>query len=450
MMVMGELTTYAEVAVLGGGPGGYTAAIRAAQLGKEVVLIEKGALGGICTNVGCIPSKALIHASDIFYKAKHSKEMGIEGKVKLDFKKLQEWQKKIVKELSDGIRFLCERNGIEIIKGRGFFISPNEIEVETESGMRKVKFKNAVIASGSRVRELKGFEYNEFRISSDDVFSLEELPQTLAIVGGGYIACEMANLFAKLGSEVHIIYRGERLLKRFAEEVSREVEKGLEELGVKIHFNKNVVKAEKGAVVLDGGMELLCDKVLFAVGREAVLDIGLEKARVGYDKYIKVNERMQTNQKHIYAVGDAVGGKALAHKAFKEGKVAAENIAGQNSVFDNVVPEVVFTHPQVAAVGEFEGLQSVKYPLKALGAAKTYGEDRGFIKIFHKDGVLRGAQIVGKGAAEVISEITLALEMGAMVEDVALTIHPHPTLPEMFSESCEFALGKAIHWLKLG
>ncbi len=458
-MVMGQLETDVDVAVIGGGPGGYTAAIRAAQLGLEVALIEKGRLGGTCTNVGCIPSKALIHAADVKHAAEAGSELGIDAKVELDLKRTMEWKQKVVDELSDGIGKLCSLNGVEVIKGRAFFTSSNELSVQEEHGMRTVKFRKAVIATGTGIRELEHLPFDHERIiDSDDALSLTEVPKRMLIVGGGYIAVEMANMYLKFGSKVTVVYRGERLLKRMDPEISRLVRNGIKELGGEVLFNSVVEKVDGGNAIVkgpDGYKDIRFDKLLVAVGRVTNLEgLGLDKTKVQVENgKIKVDNTMRTSDENIYAVGDIVPGPALAHKAFREGKVAAEAIAGRKSAYDSVVPMVVFSHPEAASVGMTEeeakkhgSIKVGRMPFSASGKAKAMGRKDGFVKIIaDKNGMMIGVHIAGPGAGCLIAEATLAVEMAARLEDLALTIHAHPTLPEALAEAAEEALGQVIH-----
>ena len=463
-MVMGQLTTKVDVAVIGGGPGGYTAAIRAAQLGLETMLIEKDLLGGCCTNTGCIPSKALIHAAAIKREAtsQTTKKMGIDAIVSLDFAKTQAWKDGVVKELRDGITTLCTLNGVEVIHGRAFFTSSNSLTVETEEGLRTVEFRNAVIASGTKPKGLPDVPFDHKRvISSDDVFSLAELPKRLVIIGAGYIAVEMACLFALLGSRVTVVHHGDRFLKRMEPEITELLLRKMKESGVDVLFKSEVrgVDGNDAAVKTpEGEKRILFDRLLVATGRTPCLDeLGLEKTKVrfGEDGLVIVDGAMRTTDKNIYAVGDIVPGPQLAHKAFREGKVAAEAISGKKSAFDNrAIPMVVFSEPEIASVGLTEeeaaarGMATVtgRMPYSTSGRAKTMGKTDGFVKVVAgANGIILGVHMIGEGAGNVIAEAALAIEMAATLEDLAATIHAHPTMPEALAEAAEDALGKAIH-----
>ncbi|MFZ5500798.1 MAG: dihydrolipoyl dehydrogenase family protein, partial [Candidatus Micrarchaeota archaeon] len=360
-MVMGELATKTDVVVIGGGPGGYTAAIRAAKLGMQVVLVEKGELGGVCTNVGCIPTKALIHASEMRRQMGIAKAMGLEAEVKLDFSKTQQWKEGIVERMRDGVKMLLRMNGVEVVKGDASFESARRIGVHSDSGGRAFEFNKAVIATGTVVKAHPTIPFDHDQIiDSDDALSLREVPKRIAIVGGGYIAVEMACMFLGLGSKVTIIYRGERLVKSLEPEMSALLAKRINDMGGQVLFKSDVVSAKEGKAIVkgpDGESAVGFDRLLIAIGREVSFEgLGLQNTRIALkDGRIAVDHQMRTSEPDIFAVGDAVPGPQLAHKAFREGKVAAETIAGQKSAFDNVaVPMVVFSNPTMASVGMTE------------------------------------------------------------------------------------------------
>jgi dihydrolipoamide dehydrogenase len=463
-MVMGQLTTRVDIAVIGAGPGGYTAAIRAAQLGKEVILIDKGKLGGVCTNVGCIPSKALIHAADVKFEAQYESalEMGIKADITLDFAKTQRWKDGVVTDLRNGIGTLCRLWGIEVVKGQAFFTSSSTLSVETDSGIREIDFGKAILATGTVIKGIPGLPFDHKRIiDSDDVFTLPEVPKRLIVVGGGYIAVEMANMFMKFGSEVTIVHRGSRLLKRLEPEITEILHKKIAEMGGTVLFGSTIERVDGDAAIIktpEGEKRIVFDKMLVAAGREPEYDgLDLEKTRVrvGDDHLVAVDETCRTDDENIYAVGDITAGPQLAHKAFRQGKVAAEAACGLKSAFDNIaIPMVVFSDPEIAVVGMTEEdaaeaghkVKVGKMPFSASGKAKAINRTEGFVKIVaDESGVILGVHIVGAGAGSLIAEGTLAVEMGAMLEDVAATIHAHPTLPEALSEAAEDALGTVIH-----
>jgi dihydrolipoamide dehydrogenase len=457
-MVMGQLTTNVDVAVIGGGPGGYTAAIRAAQLGLDVALIEENRLGGVCTNVGCIPSKALIHAADVKHNAETADSMGMKAEIKLDYAKTQEWKQKVVDSLVNGIETLCKLNGVEVIKGRAFFQSSDSLLVESH-GTRTIKFRKAIIATGTRIKELEGLPYDHEKvIDSDDALSLKEVPKRMLIYGGGYIAVEMTNMYQKLGSQVTVIYRGPRLLKTMEPEISELLAKEMARLGVKIMLNSTVQRTEGSTAVVKtekGEEKIEFDKLLLAIGRTNNLgSLGLEKTKARVENgLVVVDSTMKTGDDNIYAVGDIVYGPALAHKAFRQGKVAAEAIAGMKSGYDNVVPMVVFSHPEIASVGMTEeqarklgNVKTGKMQFSASGKAKAMNRKDGFVKIIADDNnIILGVHIIGPEAGTLVAEAAFAIENASRLEDLALTIHAHPTLPETLMEAAEDALGQAIH-----
>lgn len=473
-MVVGEIATGTEVLVIGAGPGGYVAAIRAAQLGKEVTLIEKDELGGICLNHGCIPSKALIYAANLVHKMRQGRnlnDMGITvSGVKVNIEKLQSWKENnVVHKLTSGIAQLCKGHGIEVIKGRATFTSPKKVNIESEHGTQAIEFKKAIIATGSRSIELPGFEFDgEIILSSRHALKLKKVPGRFLIIGGGYIGLELGTVYAKLGSRVTVVEMMSQLLPGTDIELVRIVERKLKQLGVEVHLNskaKSLVKGKDGVqVIVDAQgkeLKLEADKVLVSVGRRPNHQgLSLDKAGVELDGtgFVRIDGHLRTTNPNIYAIGDVAGPPLLAHKATYEGIVAAEVIAGLPSAPDwRAVPAVIFTDPEIATAGltekeaQEQGYTTIvgKFPFAALGRALTMGETDGFIKVVADESTqqILGVHIVGPEASNLISEATLAIEMGATLEDIALTIHPHPTLPESFMEAAEAAMGKAIHIL---
>jgi dihydrolipoamide dehydrogenase len=468
-MVVGSFEKGCQVAVIGSGPGGYLAAIRLAQLKKDVVLIEEAeSLGGICLNEGCIPSKALIHAADFLEETKHSSKMGITvPEASLDMPQLVSWKDKVVKRLTDGVRFLTTKNGAEILHGRARFTSDRTLEVAGEGGKQLVRFEQAVIATGSLPFPLPGFPVDgETVIGSKEALSLKEVPPKLVVIGGGYIGLELSCVYRKLGSEVDLVEFFPELLAHHDPEVREIIAKRLKDLGIRLHLGHRAVSLAKGApsrvkIQDREGKETLleADKVLVSVGRVPYVEgLGLAEAGVRQDPkgFIQVNKRMETSAPGIFAIGDVVGGPLLAHKAYREAKVAAEVIAGAPSAFDNVVvPAVIYTDPEIAWAGLFEveareqGYKVVTgtFPFRASGRALTLNAPEGFVKTVADAETKRilGVQIVGADASELISEAALAIEMGAFLDDLSQTIHPHPTMSEGLLESVEAALGEAIH-----
>lgn len=458
----------AEVVVLGAGPGGYVAAIRLGQLGKETILIEKDQLGGVCVNIGCIPSKALIRVAKLKKRIEAAKQIGLEvSGLKVDFPKVQAWKQSVVDKLTSGVEYLCKENNVKIIKGAGTFKGPTQLEVKTATGTESIETKNVVIAAGSRYYDLPTFRFDGTRIiSSTEALSLQEVPKNLVIIGGGVTGLEMGTMYAQLGSKVTIIEMLEQLLPGTDLDLVRVVERSLRKLGVDYHVKSKAKEFRSGKVYaeLEGGKEAAydADKVLVTVGRRPNSDqIGLEATGVKTDPhgFIQVDKKMQTNVPGIYAIGDIVGPPMLAHKASKQGIVAAEVIAGMNSEADfRAIAGVIFTDPEIATVGLTEvqakekGYDPIvgKFPFTALGRALLAGETEGFVKIVadKSSDVVLGVHIVGAEASDMISEAALAIEMGATLEDIGLTVHPHPTLPESIMEASEAAKGKAIHILQ--
>ncbi len=467
-MVVGSVSRGCQVVVIGAGPGGYVAAIRLAQLGKDVILVEKNeTLGGVCLNVGCIPSKALIHASALVHEVQHADMMGVtvEG-VAVDLPKMVRWKDGIVERLTSGVAFLCKQNGVEVVRGTAEFVSDRKLVVASDDDRVEIEFEQAVVATGSRPMALDGFPHDgEKIIGSSEALSLQAVPDRLVIIGAGYIGLEMGSVYAKLGSEVSIVEFLPKIMPDLDPEVGKAMTRQLKKLGVDLHLSHRAASFEPGepSIVIARGpkdeeLRLEADLVMMSVGRVPNVEgLGLEKAGVATDDrgFIVVNERMQTGAAGIYAIGDVVGGALLAHKAYQEAKVAAEVIAGEPAAFDSVVPAVIYTDPEVAWVGLSEAeakgqghnVVTGTFPFKASGRAMSLDSTDGFVKaIADADSKqLLGVVAVGRGVSEFIGEATLALEMGAFLEDVALTIHPHPTMSEALQEAIEGALGHAVH-----
>lgn len=470
-MVVGTASRGCQVAVIGAGPGGYLCAIRLAQLGKDVLLVEENpSLGGICLNEGCIPSKALIHAADFLEETRSANRMGLSfDNVSLDIAKLVSWKDSIVKQLTTGVQFLVTKNGCEILQGRARFISDRRLDVLTPNGPVLVEFEQAVIATGSIPVELPGFECDsEMIIGAREALSPQSVPRKLVVIGGGYIGLELGSMYRRFGATVDLIHVGEELLAYHDPEVRKAVTKRMRQIGVTLHLNHKAINLQKGlpnrvTIRSTGGEEkvLEADRILVSIGRRPLTaDLGLESAGVETDTrgFIRVNDRMETNVPGLYALGDVVGGPLLAHKAYREAKVAAEVICGNSSAFDNVViPAVVYTDPELAWAGmtETEARQAGRsvvtgvFPFKASGRAMTLSAVDGFVKTVAdaESKLILGVVIMGRDAGEMISEAALAIEMGAFLDDLAGTIHPHPTLSEGLLESVEAALGSAVHIL---
>lgn len=468
-MVMGELAEGTEVAIIGGGPAGYVCAIRAAQLGKQVTVIEREGLGGLCLFHGCIPSKALIHASNQVRSIKEMEQMGISAALNsVNAPKLQEWKAGVITRLNNGVKLLFSKLGIQTIVGTAFFQAPKRLGIVAEHGMGAMEFEECVIATGSTPRSLPGLEFNSKTIiSSREVLSLQEIPSRMGVVGGGYIGVELGTAYAKLGSKVTVIEKGGKILPSIEESASEIVFKRMQELGIDFCLNSSQesVVQQDGRIRITisspdkGRQELEFDKVLVAVGHKPSTE-GLKLENVGVQLteqgFVKVDSKRRTTAPGIYAIGDVAGHPMLAHKASREGKVVAEIIAGKDVEYDNkVVPAVIFSDPEVASVGLQEGeaqRQGVEvmvgvFNMRGLGRSLTVNRPHGFVKLIadaHTQAVL-GALVVGEQASDLIAEIALAIESGLLLEDIAYTIHSHPTFAEAIEEAAEAALGKAIH-----
>jgi len=468
-MVVGSVSRGCQVVVVGAGPGGYVAALRLAQLGKDVILVDRGPrLGGVCLNVGCIPSKALIHVADLAYEVQHGEAMGlrVDG-LKIDLPKMVEWKDGIVERLTGGVEFLCSKNGVEVVYGSARFTSDRSLEVAGDEGVVEIQFEIAVIATGSRAMELPNLPFDGVRVvGSTEALSLQEVPSRLVVVGAGYIGLELGTVYAKLGSEVTVVEFLPEIMPGLDRDAAKALQRQLKKLKIKLLLNHRADSYDGGgdpALIAigpdDKEVRIPADLVMMSVGRvPRSADLGLEKIGVATDAkgFITVNDRQQTNVPGIYAIGDVAGGMLLAHKAYQEAKVAAEVIAGEPAAFDNVaIPAVVYTDPEIAWAGLTEteaadlGYEVVTgtFNFKASGRAMTLDATEGFVKAIAdaRTKQLLGVVAVGRGVSELIGEATLALEMGAFLEDVGLTIHAHPTMSEAFQEAVEAALGKAVH-----
>ncbi len=458
-----------EIVVVGAGPGGYAAAFYAADLGKKVIMIERDKrLGGVCLNRGCIPSKALLYAAGGIAFARESEHRGVTfGPPKIDLGKLRSWKESILTKLSGGVAQLAKMRGVEVMYGRGYFEGANSLRVETEQGQQFVQFEQAIIAVGSKSALPKAFDLGNPRVmTSREALEVEDIPENLLIVGGGYIGMELGTVYAGLGSKVVLVEALDTILAGADPDLARPVmnyaKKNFKEVRLKTKVGKMATSGKQIKVEfeIDGQKrEELYDRVLVAVGRVPNSeDLGLENTKIQLDDkgFIKVNEKQQTDQPHIYAIGDIAGGILLAHKASKEARIAVENISGEESTFTGVtIPAVVFTEPEVAWCGLTEAeakekgiaVQVSKFPWGASGRALTYDHPEGATKLIVEPETERilGVGIVGHGAGELISEAVLAVEMGATVKDLALTVHPHPTLSETLMEAAEAFYGHATH-----
>ena len=462
----GEADKQAEVVVLGSGPGGYTAAFRAADLGKQVILIERyDSIGGVCLNVGCIPSKALLHTAEVINEAEEFSKLGITfGKPKININKLRAHKETVVGKLTGGLKQLAKQRKVEIVQGYGRFTSANSIEVEADDGKKQtIAFNDCIIAAGSQVTKLPFIPWDDPRVmDSTDALELEEIPKNLLVVGGGIIGLEMATVYDALGANVTVVELSPGLMPGVDRDLIRLFERSIKKRYDNIYIDTKVTEIKplkKGLVCKFEGKkapaEATFDRVLVSIGRSPNGKlIDADKAGVAVDDhgFIAVDKQMRTNVEHIFAIGDIVGQPMLAHKAVHEGKVAAEVIAGQKSFFDaRTIPSVAYTDPEVAWCGiteEEAKAQGVAYekgafPWAASGRALSMGAENGMTKVLFDKETKRviGAGIVGKNAGELIAETVLALEMGADAEDLGLTIHPHPTLSETVCFAAEMAEG---------
>jgi len=456
---------HAQVVVLGAGPGGYTAAFRAADLGKSVVLIERHAtLGGVCLNVGCIPSKALLHAAKVVTEAEEMSQAGIAfGKPKIDLDKLRGWKDAVVGRLTKGLVSLAKQRKVTTLQGVGKFESPHQIAVETAEGVKRVSFDACIVAAGSRVARIPGFPYEDARLmDSTGALALADVPRRLLVIGGGIIGLEMACVYDALGAKVTVVELAEGLIPGADRDLVRPLAKRIEKRYEAIYLNTKVAKIEarpEGLLATFEGdvkpQQQMFNRVLLAVGRRPNgADIGAERAGVAVDElgFIRVDPQQRSNVAHIFAIGDVCGEPMLAHKATHEAKVAAETIAGHKVAFDALtIPSVAYTDPEIAWMGLTEteakkqgiAYDKASFPWAASGRALSIGREEGVTKLLYDKATKRllGAGIVGVNAGELIAELVLALEMGADMEDIGLTIHPHPTLSETPFFAAEMALG---------
>jgi dihydrolipoamide dehydrogenase len=458
-----------EIVVVGAGPGGYAAAFYAADLGKKVILVEREKrLGGVCLNRGCIPSKALLYATHQIVNARESAHRGITfTPPAVDLAKLREWKESILAKLGSGVAQLAKLRGVQVIQGRGYFEGSQSLRVETEQGQQFINFDTAILAVGSKSAMPKAFDLGNPRVmTSRAALEIEDIPETLLVVGGGYIGMELGTVYAALGSQITVVEALDNVLTGADPDLARPVvmnaKKAFKEIRVKTRVGKmsTAGKQIKVGMEFDGkSVEELYDRVLVAVGRAPnSADLGLENTKVTLDDkgFVKVNSRQQTDDPNIYAIGDIAGGILLAHKAHKEARIAVEVINGQPSAFENIViPAVVFTDPELAWCGLTEAeakergikFEVAKFPWAASGRALSFDRTDGVTKMIvdpESERVL-GVGICGAGAGELIAEAVLALEMGATAEDIALTVHPHPTLSETLMECAEAFYGHATH-----
>ncbi|MDR3190938.1 MAG: dihydrolipoyl dehydrogenase [Lactobacillaceae bacterium] len=466
-MVVGAQATPVGTLILGSGPGGYVAAIRAAELGQKVTIVERDFIGGICLNVGCIPSKALIQAGHIYQHGLHENPMGITfEKPTIDFAKTQDWkQHQVVERLTGGVEMLLKKHKVDIVRGAARFTDNETVNViDAEGNSHLFSFDSAIVATGSRPVEMPGFAFKDRVIDSTGALALPEIPKKLTIIGGGVIAAELGNAYANFGTEVTIIIRSDKILKGFDREMVKLVLDDFKAKGVTVITNakfKEATQTDTAVTVhyeLDGAEQALeADYCLVSTGRRPNTDaIGLNQTdiKVSDRGLIEVDAQQRTSVKHIFAIGDIVAGPGLAHKASFEAKVAAAVIAEQAVIDDHIaMPEVAYTDPELATVGmtlaeaKESGAKVAKFPFAANGRAISMTQTAGFIRLISDatTDALLGAQIAGPSASDLISELALAIENGLTTEDISLTIHPHPSLGEAVMDAAELADGLPIH-----
>lgn len=457
-----------NVLVIGAGPGGYVAAIRAGQLGLEAIIVEQAAHGGTCLNIGCIPSKALIHAAEEFFAMREAvdgqSKLGIRtSDVGIDLTKTVAWKDGIVRQLTGGVSGLLKKAGVRSIQGRARILDGKTVEVETAEGVVRISCRNMVIATGSRPVEVPSLPFGGNILSSTEALSLSSVPETLAVVGGGYIGLEIGTAYAKLGATVSIFEAKPHILPQYDEELSRPVAARLKALGVVVQTGAMVdgYDASQGTLRVRHEAtvnEVAAEKVLVTVGRQPALQ-GLGVEQLGLDRdgrFIRTDTRGQTSMRGVYAIGDVTGEPMLAHRAMAQGEIVAESIAGHGGGWDKrVIPAVCFTDPEVVVAGLLPDqaratggdIGVAAYPLRANGRALTLERSDGFLRVvFDKSsGLVLGLQAVGAGCSELAGEFALALEMCATLTDMAATIHAHPTLGETIQEAALMGLGQALH-----
>ena len=471
IMVMGELTQEAEVLVIGSGPGGYAAAFRAADLGLDVTMVDPGARpGGVCLFKGCIPSKTFLYLAELIHDAARAEDMGISfGKPRIDLEALRTWKGDVIDQMANGLVSLTNQRGVQLLKGRAEFESSDTVRIH-DSEVSHIKFRHAILATGSRPIPFPETTFTSGGriISSTGALDLADVPENLLILGGGYVGLELGTVYAALGSRVRLVELEDRLLMGVDQDLVQPLQRRLEKLFESINLKTRVVSITENPngveVTFEGNIDKpqqIFDKVLVAIGRRpCTRNIGLENTSVRIDDrgFVEVDDRQRTADERIFAVGDVIGGMMLAHKATREGKVAAEVIAGKPSAFDvRAIPAVVYTDPQIAWCGvteeqarnENKDIKVQRFPWKFSGRATTMGATEGLTKIIVEPatGRIIGVGITGRDTEGLISEGVLAIEMGALAEDMALSIHPHPTLSETEAEAAEIFLGSATHIL---
>jgi dihydrolipoamide dehydrogenase len=470
-MVMGELPVEAEVLVIGGGPGGYAAAFRAADLGLDVTLVtDEPRLGGVCLLRGCIPSKALLSLTELMARARTAASQGIRfGEPTIDLEAMRTWKDKVVTQLADGLAHLCAQRNVRLVQARATFTGIDTVHLANAESHR-ITFKHGIIATGSRPIPLPDTTFTGRIMDAGKALELEDIPKRLLVIGGSYVGLELGMVYARLGSQVTLVEMTDRLLPNVDADLVQPLARRVQHLFAGVYLKTTVTSLEQKKATVRATFtgetppsQATYDRVLVAIGRQPSTDkLGLEQAGVQMDAqgYVVVDQQRRTTNARLFAIGDVAGGMLLAHKAMHEGKVAAEVIAGHRVAFDaRAMPAVVYTDPQIAWCGlteheatvEQRQVKVARFPWKASGRAVSMAATEGFTKIIidpASHGVL-GMGVVGQHAEALIAEGSLAIEMGAVAQDVALTIHPHPTLSETVGEAAEVFLGSATHILRL-
>ncbi|HDS02698.1 MAG TPA: dihydrolipoyl dehydrogenase [Firmicutes bacterium] len=436
-----------DIIIIGAGPGGYVAAIRAAQLGMDVTVIEKKRVGGTCLNVGCIPTKTYVAMAELFYKMKEASHFGIDitGEISFDVARMVERKNKVVDQLVNGIEMLFQKRKIELITGEGRLVDAQTVEVNG----KQVKGRHVILATGSAPFIPDVLQIPDFTLNSTELLDYDKPLSSLAIIGGGVIGVEFASIYTLLGVQVSLIEMQHSLLPTLDKKIGNRLKSILKKKGAEIHTSKKAEKVSRGEIILDDGTEIHADRLLVAIGRRPVLQ-GIDTEKSGIKTHngcIVVSESMETSLPGVYAIGDLLDTPQLAHTASKEGIVAVENIAGEKSrVNYNAIPWAVFTYPEIAVVGSAEGAVEGKFPFSANGKALGVGESEGYVRIIgDASEKVIGMEIMGPHASDLIHEGALAIENHLTLSDIARTVHAHPTLSEAVAEAAEGALGKAIH-----
>ncbi|MBT3720056.1 dihydrolipoyl dehydrogenase [archaeon] len=457
-----------DLAIIGAGPGGYTAAIKAAELGKKVVIIDKESVGGVCLQHGCIPTKALIRAAQTFHNISASEELGIKAKGTIDFKKTQAWKKSVVKKLDMGVRFLLKHHKIILIKAIASFLSSTNLKLEKvdqDIEFEEIEFKKCIIAAGSRNRNIPCAKIDgKTIITSTQAIELEKIPKSILVIGGGYIGIELSQMFSKLGTKVIIVEALPDIMNQMDSEFSTLVRKKLENTNAEIYTDSKVIEVSidkgKAKTIVEtsvGKKTFTTDHVLVSIGRIPNSDkLNLESTKVKLDDhgFIKVDKKMLTTDTNIYAIGDIIGGMMLAHKAAFEGKIAAQNIAGKKSEFNHVIPYAMFSDPEISGIGLTEKKakeNKIKYNSKLfksglLGKYQIMGAKDSIIKvIYNSKKEILGMQMAGPHSADIIGGVALAMQNGITLDEISETIHPHPTIVEGIAELADLAIGFPIN-----